>query len=180
MLGFSSTLNTSAFSEGFKYSPTTSAALVANSGSVLTPSPQPLKINPSRRSTRDTTCTLAPNASATPRTSPMALARRRRLLPATPGPGRGRRRHKSAASPISETTESGLMTPSETRMLTSEKVSILSSLFLGRVMFMGEPDSTETQPPKSVSDWILGRGANDVKRKRLHPLSHSNHANQTT
>src|SRR5450631_3545786 len=32
--GFSSTLKTSAFSGGFKYSPTTSAALAANSGSV--------------------------------------------------------------------------------------------------------------------------------------------------
>jgi hypothetical protein len=36
MLGFSSTLRTKAFGGGFKYNPTTSAALVANSGSVLT------------------------------------------------------------------------------------------------------------------------------------------------
>jgi hypothetical protein len=35
MLGFSSTLRTSAFSGGLRYNPTTSAELGANSGSVL-------------------------------------------------------------------------------------------------------------------------------------------------
>src|SRR5665213_3532672 len=45
MLGFSSTLRTTAFNGGFRYSPTTSAALGANSLSVLTHQLPPLQID---------------------------------------------------------------------------------------------------------------------------------------
>src|ERR1039458_2254194 len=46
ILGFSSTLSTNAFSGGFRYSPTTSAALAANSGSVAhAPRPQALQVD---------------------------------------------------------------------------------------------------------------------------------------
>ena len=38
----------------------------------------------------------------------------------------------------------------------------------GRVMYMGESDSTASQPPKPC-DWILGRQADDVKEKTPGP-----------
>src|SRR5271169_2267783 len=66
MLGFSSTLSTTAFNGGFRYSPTTSAALGANSLSVLT---HQLRCRcrwmPSRRRMRQTAYTLEPSLSAT-------------------------------------------------------------------------------------------------------------------
>src|SRR5438093_13516264 len=58
MLGFSSTERTNAFCGGFRYKPTMSAALVVNSGSVLTHQLRCLaKHMPSFRSTRQTACT---------------------------------------------------------------------------------------------------------------------------
>src|SRR5229473_1537621 len=36
---------------------------------------------------------------------------------------------------------------------------------LRRVMYMGESDSTVSQPPKPVCDWILGCAESDVKEK---------------
>ena len=36
---------------------------------------------------------------------------------------------------------------------------------ISRVMYMGESDSTASQPPKPVCDWSLGRAANEVKKK---------------
>jgi len=38
---------------------------------------------------------------------------------------------------------------------------------LRRAMYMGESDSTVSQPPKPVCDWILGCVGNDVKEKSL-------------
>jgi hypothetical protein len=58
MLGFSSTLITSAFSGGFKYSAIISAAFAANCLSVLTHHERwRCKQTPSLRSTRQTACT---------------------------------------------------------------------------------------------------------------------------
>src|SRR6058998_643122 len=58
MLGFSSTEITRAFSGGFKYKPTMSAALAVNSGSVLTHQLRcRAKHMPSFRNTRQTACT---------------------------------------------------------------------------------------------------------------------------
>src|SRR5439155_1593677 len=58
MLGFSSTESTNAFCGGFKYNPTISAALAANSASVLTHQLRCLaKHMPSFRSTRQTAWT---------------------------------------------------------------------------------------------------------------------------
>jgi hypothetical protein len=52
----------------------------------------------------------------------------------------------------------------ETKMLTTG-VSIDVPL-LSQVMYTGESDSTASQhPSKPVRDWILGRAANEVKRK---------------
>jgi len=52
----------------------------------------------------------------------------------------------------------------ETKMLTT-RVSI-DVLLLSQVMYTGESDSTASQhPSKPVRDWILGRAANEVKRK---------------
>jgi hypothetical protein len=52
----------------------------------------------------------------------------------------------------------------ETKMLTTG-VSI-DVLLLSQVMYTGESDPTASQhPSKPVRDWILGRAANEVKRK---------------
>src|SRR5215831_14117330 len=65
MLGFSSTQITRAFSGGFRYSPTMSAALGTNCGSVLThPERWRCRQRPSLRSTRQTACTDPPTARA--------------------------------------------------------------------------------------------------------------------
>src|ERR1700758_146117 len=65
MLGFSSTQTTSAFSGGFRYRPTMSAAWATNSESVLTHQERwRCKLIPSRRSTRQTACTDPPTARA--------------------------------------------------------------------------------------------------------------------
>src|ERR1039457_6958269 len=66
MLGFSSTLSTTAFNGGFRYNPTTSAALGANSLSVLTHQLRCLcRWMPSRRRIRQTAYTLDSSLSAT-------------------------------------------------------------------------------------------------------------------
>src|SRR5438128_11842640 len=38
-------------------------------------------------------------------------------------------------------------------------------------MYMGESDSTASQPPKPVCDWILGFRTGEVKRKSPSPKS---------